>query len=229
MKFTYYGHASFAIEAAGKTLLFDPFITPNPLTEGKVDAGAIAADAILLSHGHQDHIVDAPAIAKRTGATVVAPYEVGLWAIAQGVPESQVMPMNHGGAHTFPFGRIKLTNAVHSSSFPDGSYAGHPCGFVVETDEGRFYYAGDTALSYDMKLVAEEGPVQFAVLPIGDFFTMGAADAAKAATFAGTGTAVGVHYNTFPPITIEAAAAKKSFADAAVTLHLPAIGETIEI
>ena len=121
MKFTYYGHACFAVEAGGKTLLFDPFITPNPLAE-KIDAEKIAADFILISHGHDDHVTDVVAIAQRTGATVIAPFEVGSWFEKKGL--ENVQSMNHGGAARTPFGRVKLTAAIHSSSMPDGSYGG---------------------------------------------------------------------------------------------------------
>ncbi len=150
MKLTYYGHACFAVVAGGKTLFFDPFITPNPLAE-KVDAEKVAANFILVSHGHEDHVADLVAIAKRTGATVIAPYEVGAWFEKKGV--EKVQGMNHGGAAEVAFGRVKLTAAVHSSSMPDGSYGGNPCGFVVETKEGSFYYSGDTALTADMKFI----------------------------------------------------------------------------
>lgn len=225
---TYYGHACFAVTVGGKKLLFDPFISGNGLAKN-VAVDKVEADFVLLSHAHQDHILDAVAIAKRTGATVIAPFEVATWAEGEGV-ESAV-PMNHGGAAAFDFGRVKLTNAVHSSSFPDGSYGGHPCGFVVTSGhdgEGAFYYAGDTALTLDMKLLADDH-LRFAVLPIGDHFTMGVAEAIDAAKMVNVQSVVGVHYNTFPPIQIDSAAARQAFETAGVTLHLPAIGETIEL
>jgi L-ascorbate metabolism protein UlaG (beta-lactamase superfamily) len=225
MKVTYYGHSCFAVETAGKTLLFDPFITPNELAKS-IDVNAIAADYILLSHGHFDHVTDAARIAKRTGATVIANYEVSEWIGKQGV--TAVVAMNPGGNHTFEFGRVKYVNAVHSSSLPDGSYGGQPGGFVVETADGSFYFAGDTALTYDMKLIAEEFGLRFAVLPVGDNFTMGAADAARAAEFVGCDEAIGVHYDTWPPIQIDHEAAKATFKTAGKTLHLLKIGETID-
>ena len=135
MKFTYYGHACFAVEAGEKTLLFDPFITPNPLAE-KIDAKKIAADFILISHGHGDHVADVVAIAQRTGATIIAPFEVGSWFEKKGL--ENVQSMNHGGAARTPFGRVKLTAAIHSSSMPDGSYGGNPAGFVIETERWKF-------------------------------------------------------------------------------------------
>lgn len=227
MKFTYYGHACFSVVASGKTLLFDPFITPNPLAEN-IDVNAIAADYILVSHGHGDHVADVVEIAGRTGATVIAPFEVGSWFEAKGV--KNVQGMNHGGAAKMPFGRVKLTAAIHSSSMPDGSYGGNPCGFVIESVDGNFYYSGDTALTLDMKLVAEQTKsVAFAVLPIGDFFTMGIGDALHAAELVGATKIVGVHYDTFPPIKLDREAALSAARTAGKELLLPKIGETIEL
>ena len=226
MKLTYYGHACFAVVAGGKTLLFDPFITPNPLA-AKIDAGKIAADFILVSHGHGDHVADVIDVAGRTGATVIAPFEVGSWFEQKGV--KNVQPMNHGGAARTSFGRVKLTNAVHSSSMPDGSYGGNPCGFVVESGDGNFYYSGDTALTSDMRLIGEQTRLRFAVLPVGDFFTMGIDDAVRAAEMVGVSKIVGVHYDTFPPIQIDHAAAKNAAATDGKQLLLPAIGESIEV
>src|SRR3954465_7907738 len=178
MKFTYYGHACFSVQAGGKTLLFDPFVSPNPLAK-KIDVDKIPADFILVSHGHGDHVADVVEIAKRTGATVIAPYEVGSWFEAKGV--KNVQAMNHGGAAKTSFGRVKLTAAIHSSSMPDGSYGGNPRGFVIETGGGGFFYSRGTALTMDMKLIGEQTKLDFAVLPIGDFFTMGIDDAVRAA------------------------------------------------
>jgi L-ascorbate metabolism protein UlaG (beta-lactamase superfamily) len=226
MKLTYYGHACFAVQVAGKTLLFDPYITPNPLAQ-HIDINNIPADYILVSHGHGDHVADLLVIAQRTGATVIAPYEVGSWFGAKGL--QNVQSMNHGGAATTSFGRVKLTAAVHSSSMPDGSYGGNPCGFVIETGEGNFYYSGDTALTLDMKLIPERIRLQFAVFPIGDFFTMGIDDALRAAEFVGVRKIVGVHYDTFPPIKLDHAACVKAAQAAGKELLLPKIGETIEL
>ena len=226
MKFTYYGHACFAVNAGGKRLLFDPFVTPNPLAE-KIDAKKIEADFILVSHGHGDHVADGVDIAARTGATVIAPFEVGSWFEQKGV--KNVQGMNHGGAAKTPFGRVKLTAAVHSSSMPDGSYGGNPCGFLVETSDGNFYYSGDTALTWDMKLIGEQAKLRFAVLPVGDYFTMGIEDAVRAAEMVGVNKIVGVHYDTFPPIKLDREAARKTAEARGKELLLPAIGETIEI
>ena len=226
MKLTYYGHACFSVRAGGKTLLFDPFITPNRLAS-EIDITQIPADFILVSHGHGDHVADVVEIAGRTGATVMAPYEVGSWFEGKGV--KNVQAMNHGGAAQTPFGRVKLTTAIHSSSMPDGSYGGNPCGFVVESSDGNFYYSGDTALTLDMKLLAEQTQLGFAVVPIGDFFTMGIDDALRAAEFVGAAKIVGVHYDTFPPIKLDREAAHRAARSAGKELLLPQIGETIDV
>ena len=166
-------------------------------------------------------------IAKRTSATVIAPFEVGSWFENKGV--KNVQAMNHGGAARTAFGRVKLTAAIHSSSMPDGSYGGNPAGFLIETNDGSFYYSGDTALTSDMKLIGEQTNLGFAVLPIGDFFTMGIDDAVRAAEFVGTDKIVGVHYDTFPPIKLDRAAATKAAEAAGKELLLPKIAATIEI
>jgi L-ascorbate metabolism protein UlaG (beta-lactamase superfamily) len=226
MKLTYYGHACFGVEVGGKTLLFDPFITPNPLAK-EIDVKKVDADLILVSHGHSDHIADVVDIAKRTGATVIASFEVGSWVENKGV--KNVQAMNHGGSAKTDFGRVKLTMAVHSSSMPDGSYGGNPCGFVVESRDGNFYYSGDTALTYDMKLIGEQIKLNFAVFPIGDFFTMGIDDALLAADFVGVTRIVGVHYDTFPPIKIDHTASFNAARTAGKELFLPKIAETIAL
>lgn len=226
MKLTYFGHSCFSVETAGKTLLFDPFIKPNALAKD-VDFAALRADYILISHGHFDHISDAVELAGQTGATVISNFEIYTWLGKQGVKNAH--PMNHGGAFTFDFGRVKFVNAVHSSLLPDGANGGNPGGFVVENAEGAFYFAGDTALTYDMQLIGEEFALRFAVLPIGDNFTMGAKDAVRAAAFVKCGTVVGVHYDTFPPIKIDHAAAKATFEAAGLALHLPPIGSSVEL
>ena len=208
-------------ELEGRTLLFDPFISANPLAAA-IDLQAVPADFILVSHGHQDHLADAVAVAKRTGGTVLANYEVATWLGKNGA--GKIHPLNHGGACSFDFGRVKFVNAIHSSSLPDGSYGGNPGGFVVESAQGNFYYSGDTALTLDMKLIGESTRLAFAVLCVGGNFTMDAEDAVKAAQLLNCDQIVGVHYDTFPPIKIDHEAARKKFQAAGKELHLLKIG-----
>ena len=223
MNLTYYGHSCFAVELAGRALLFDPFISPNPLAAG-VDLNSVRADLILVSHGHEDHLADAVALAQRTGATVIANYEVATWLGKKGA--GKIHPLNHGGARAFDFGRVKFVNAIHSSSLPDGSYGGNPGGFVVESAQGNFYYSGDTALTMDMKLIGESTRLTFAALCVGGNFTMDAADAVQAARLVDCDEIVGVHYDTFPPIKIDHDEARKLFQAAGKRLHLLKIGES---
>lgn len=226
MKLTYYGHASFGIEIQGKHLLFDPFISGNP-SATDINIDEIPADYILLSHGHQDHVLDAATIANRTGAQIIANFEIVTWYQAQGF--ENVSALNHGGRIQLDFGAIKYVNAIHSSVLPDGTYGGNPGGFVLTSEEGSFYFSGDTALTYDMKLIAEEFKLDFAILCMGDVFTMGIQDAIKAADFVGTSRVVGMHFDTFPPIKIDHGQAIEAFSQAGKSLKLPTIGETFEM
>jgi len=225
MKVTYYGHAGFSAVVGGKILLFDPFISGNPLAKA-VDVKKVPADFILVSHGHDDHVGDVVEIARRTNALVIAGFEVGEWLLQQGVP--RVHHLNHGGGFNFDFGRVKYVNAIHSSTMPDGSSGGNPGGFVVETADGNFYYSGDTALTMDMKLIGESTQLKFAALCLGDNFTMGPDDAVKAAEFVRCNEILGVHYETFPPIEIDHVGAQAKFKAAGKRLHLLSIGESRE-
>lgn len=226
LQLTYYGHSCFAVVVDGVRLLFDPFITGNPKA-GTIDVHSIEADYILITHGHGDHLADAVAIATRTGAMVISNYEIAAWLAKKGV--SKTHGMNFGGSYALPFGRTKYVVAVHSSTLPDGSPGGNPGGFVVTNGSRTFYYAGDTALTYDMKLIEAEFRVNFAVLPIGDTFTMGPEDAARAASFVGTSKVIGVHFDTFPPIAINHDTARVHFQKLGIELVLPVIGETISL
>ena len=226
MQITYYGHSCFLIETKGKKILFDPFITPNELAK-KIDVNSIQADYILLSHGHQDHMADVETIYKNTKATLVSNFEIVSWFGNKGVENGH--PMNHGGKASFDFGTVKMVNAIHSSSFPDGSYAGNPAGFVVETEEKTFYYAGDTALTLDMKLIGEAYSIDFAFLPIGDNFTMDITDAVKAADFVKTNKIIGMHYDTFPYIKLDRKEAENVAANGKKELKLMDIGDTLTL
>lgn len=225
MKITYLGHAALAIEVAGKKLIVDPFISPNPLAKD-IDVEALEADYILITHAHQDHIVDVDAIAKRTGATIVSNFEI---VTHYGNLGFEGHPMNHGGSWQFEFGRVTYTNAIHTSSFPDGSYGGQPGGFLLETDEGNIYIAGDTALTFDMKLIPMQCKLDFAVLPIGDNFTMGYESAVIAADFIECDKIMGYHYDTFGYIEIDHDKAKKAFSAAGKELILLPIGDSVEV
>jgi len=227
MKITYYGQACFQIEMGEKTILTDPFIKHNPLAKD-IDVEKINADFILVSHGHQDHVADLVDIAKRTGAKVICIWEIMAWLNKQGVENCH--PMNIGGKWNFDFGTLKCVNAVHSSTLPDDSPGGNPMGFVIWNEEGCFYFAGDTALTMDMKLIPIICPkLDFAILPIGDNFTMGYDDAVIAADFIECNKIVGCHFDTFGFIKINHKAAKKAFTDKQKELILPTIGESLSI
>lgn len=221
MKITYYGHACFLLETMDNKILFDPFISPNVLAK-EIDVDAIEADYILLSHGHEDHVADAESIARRTGATIVAAFEITTWYGQKGI--EALWPMNLGGQKQFSFGLVKFVNAVHSSVLPDGTYGGNPGGFVIENEEGCIYFAGDTALSKDMELIRDRFQLDWAILPIGDNFTMGVDDAIQACNLIGCDRVLGMHYDTFPYIEIDKDAAEMSFKKAKKELVLLEIG-----
>ena len=225
MNIIYYGHSCFGVEVNGKHLLFDPFITPNELAKN-IDVTAVKADYILISHGHESHIADAVSIAKRTGALVICNWEIHMWLKNQGVENSH--PMNIGGKKVFDFGSIKCVNAAHSSSLPDGTYGGHPMGFVIESTDKNFYYAGDTALTYDMKLIGEYRKIDFAFLPIGDNFTMGVDNAMIATEFIKCNDIIGMHYDTFELVKIDKNEAIRKFKIHGKNLELLEIGHTIQ-
>ncbi len=224
MKFTYLGHACFAIEINGITIIVDPFITPNPLA-AHIDITQLKADYIFVSHGHEDHIADCVALAKQTNATVISNWEICNWLNAQGVEKTH--PMNTGGEWQFEFGQIKCVAAQHSSSLPDGSYGGNPMGAIFSSTEGNYYYTGDTALSVEMQLIKNFSSIDTVILPIGNNFTMGIADAIACAKMIQCSKAIGVHYNTFGYIVINKETALKNFETNDIQLLLPAIGETI--
>ncbi len=222
-KLTFLGHSAFLLEGEKGRLVIDPFLTGNPLAKAKPEE--IKVDYVLLTHGHGDHIGDGVQIAKANNATIVAPFELANYCANQG---ANVHPMHIGGAHEFPFGRVKLTIAHHGSSAPDGTYTGNPCGFLVTMDGKTFYHPGDTGLFYDMKLIGEMNKIDVAVLPIVDNFTMGIEDAVKAAEFLQAGKVIPMHYKTFDVIDVD----PEEFIQAARAKGLNAailpIGESLE-
>lgn len=206
----YHGHSNLEIHTHSARLQIDPFYTGNALAD--IPAAKANPTHILLSHAHSDHVGDAVSIAKRTGAPIIANFEMAMHLQKQGAPA--ISPMNHGGCLRFPFGKITMTLAFHTSSFEDGTYGGQPAGFILELNDSggqtrTIYFAGDTALFADMKLLAELYPIDLACLPIGDCFTMGPDHAALAAEFLRAKKVLPIHYNTFPPIQQDAAAFAK--------------------
>lgn len=225
MKITFYGHASLGIQIEDINILVDPFISANPKASS-IDINTLKADYILITHAHQDHIVDVEAIAKRTGAIVVSNFEIVSHFETIGIKGH---PMNHGGKWNFDFGTVKYVNAIHTSSFPDGSYGGQPGGFVIETKHKNIYIAGDTALTYDMKLIPLQTKLDLAILPIGDNFTMGIDDAILASDFVECDKILGYHFDTFGYIEINHEDAKQKFSEKAKDLILLDIGDSIEL
>ncbi len=199
MNLTYFGHSTFMLEDGEHTVLIDPFMSENPACATSPDS--VSPDAILLTHAHGDHVGDTIDIAKRTGAKVIATFELANWLESQGVENT--VGGNHGGTIAFPGGTAKFTLAWHTSSYelPDGTVVapGVPAGYVVRFGGRTVYAAGDTALFLDMQLIGDE-QLDLALLPIGDHFTMGPDDALRAVTFLHPTAVIPCHYNTFPPI-----------------------------
>lgn len=202
-KLRWLGHSCLLFESGGKNILIDPFLTGNP--KAAMKAAEVPADFILVSHGHSDHVGDAIEISERTGATIIANYEIATW-FNEKMGVRNVHGMQHGGAHQFPFGRVKCTLAFHGSALPDGSNGGNPVGFLITFNDGKKVYdAADTGLFGDMKLIGEEG-VDLAILPIGDNFTMGPDDSIRAIKLLTPKRVVPIHFDTFPLIAQDAKA-----------------------
>jgi L-ascorbate metabolism protein UlaG (beta-lactamase superfamily) len=223
-KLTYFSHSAWQIETNGHVILIDPFLDGNPTSP--VQAKDVTADFIIVTHAHGDHIGDTIPIAKRCGATVISNFEIANWCSAQGVTAH---PLHIGGKAKFPFGVVKLTQAFHGSSFPDGSYGGMPAGVLIMIEGKTIYHSGDTGLFSDMKLIAEMHPIDVAILPIGDNFTMCVDDAVKAVEFLKPQLVIPMHYKTFdiieadPQVFIEII--KKTGVDAQVIDY----GKSIEV
>lgn len=226
MKITFLGHAALLLELEGHSLLIDPFISGNPMVPESISIKGLKPDYILLTHAHQDHVLDVEEIAKQSDPVIISNYEIAMYFKDKGL---RVHPMNHGGSFAFPFGDVKYVQAVHTSSFADGSYGGQPGGFVLNADRKTVYIAGDTALTMDMKLIPMQYSLDLAVLPIGDNFTMGIEDAVLAANFVECKKVLGYHYDTFGYIEIDHKKAKEAFDKAGAELHLLGIGEFMNI
>lgn len=247
MQIQYLGHSAFLITAStGERLLFDPFITPNPLAKDKVRLEDLRPDYIFLSHAHFDHIADAETLSKAHNAPIIGVWEIHSYFEKRGCP---TYPMNVGGTWRPPkkeggkdlekgkdSGKgkdselwVKLVPAIHTSSFPDGSYGGVPVGFLISDGEYKVYYAGDTALTLEMELLAERYVLDLAILPIGGTFTMDVEDAVEAALLLDVAHVVGMHYNTFEPIKINVQEAQKAFKQNDVELHLLEIGASLNL
>ena len=225
MKITFYGHASLGIEVGGKHIIVDPYISAND-SASHIDIMQLKADYIFITHAHGDHILDVEAIAKNTGATIVSNAEIAGYYENKGF---KAHPMNHGGSWQFDFGKVKYVVAQHSSSFPDGTYGGNQGGFVIEGEHKNIYIAGDTALTYDMKLIPLRTKLDLAILPIGSNFTMDVEDAIIASDFLECDKILGYHYDTFGYIKINHEESIKKFFDKGKDLMLLPIGESLEL
>ncbi len=226
MTLHFFGQNTLAITAEGKHLLVDPFISGNPLAKDQIDINSLQVDYILLTHAHGDHVLDVETIAKNTGATIISNAEIAGYYEAKGF---KAHPMNHGGKYSFDFGVLKYVNAIHSSSFPDGTYGGNPGGFILQADGKTLYIAGDTALTMDMKLIPMRYKLDLAVLPIGDNFTMDAEEAAIASDFIECDRILGCHYDTFGYIKIDHQKAIDCFKAKNKELILLPIGESLTV
>lgn len=226
MKISYHGHSVVKIETKDKTILIDPFINGNELTDLVV--AEQKPDAILLTHGHNDHVGDTVEITKASGALVVAPNELANYLAWQG---ANVHPMHIGGAREFDFGKVKFTQAFHGSSYVtennDIIYTGMPAGILFTAEDLTIYHAGDTALFGDMELIGKRHPIDIAFLPIGDNFTMGPEDAAYAVSLLKPKIVVPIHYDTFPPIKQDPQAFADLVKDADV--QILRAGDTVDI
>lgn len=226
MNITYFGHSCFSIEVAGKHILIDPFISGNPKASS-IDINSLKVDYVLLTHAHYDHVMDVETIVDRTKAKIIANHEIVTYYGTHKKYEGHAM--NQGGSADFDFGRLKAVTAIHSSSFPDGTYGGNPLGFILQAEGKTVYIAGDTALTWDMKLIPLFFKLDLAILPVGGNFTMDVAEAVVAAEFIDCHKIMGVHYDTAELITIDHAAAQKAFSEKGQELLLLNVGDIIEV
>lgn len=227
MKVTYLGHACLLIETAGKKIIVDPFISGNPLIKDEILVENIETDYILVTHAHQDHVLDVEDISEENPeALLISNFEIVNYFDKYDVPGHA---MNNGGSFDFDFGRVTMVNAWHSSSFADGTYGGNPAGYVIESEGKSIYLAGDTGLTKDMELIPLFTKLDLAVLPIGDNFTMGIDSAVVASDFVQCNRVLPYHYDTWDIIKVNHDRAKKAFEKAGKTLEMLKIGESIEV
>ena len=227
MKVTYLGHAAVAIDTGNHHILIDPFLTGNPVAAAKAED--VQADAILITHAHSDHVGDAVAIAKRTGAKVVTIFELAAWLSSQGV---ETHPLHLGGAHEFEFGKVKMTLAFHGSGIETESglmYGGNPAGILFTAEGKTVYHAGDTGLFGDMKVIGETNVIDLALLPIGDNFTMGPEDALIAAKWLNAKAVVPIHYDTFPLLAQDGEGFAKKLQEAGIQGYPIKPGQSVTI
>ncbi|WP_166381905.1 metal-dependent hydrolase [Polaribacter sp. 11A2H] len=225
MKIKYLGHSCFSIEINKVTILIDPFISGNALAS-HIDISNLKADFILLTHAHQDHVLDVEVIAERTKAVIVSNYEIAMY---YGAKDLKIHPLNHGGTFKTEQFSAKYVNAIHTSSFVDGTYGGEPGGFVISSKDKNLYVAGDTAVTMDMKLIPLTTKLDAAIFPIGDTFTMGVEDAIIASDLVECTKVIGCHFNTFPPIEIDVNEAKSKFTAKNKELVILEIGGNINL
>jgi L-ascorbate metabolism protein UlaG (beta-lactamase superfamily) len=228
MRLTYYGHSAFQIETADATILVDPFITGNKHTEGVVEPEDLSPDVILLTHAHGDHWGDTPAIAERTGAQVVGNFEVTNYISARHGHDN-IHQLNTGGSWTFDWGTVTFTHARHSSSFPDGTYGGHPGGYLLQLEGKTIYDLGDTSPFAEMAWIGEDFDVDLALMPVGDCFTMGPRGAVRAARMIRPKLSIPIHYDTFPYIEIDIGEWERLMEEEGFSTNVPAPGETLEL
>lgn len=225
MKCTFYGHSTFLLKTESHSLLFDPFISQNPLAS-HIDIDSINPDYILISHAHGDHCADVELIAKKSGSTIIANVEIVNYFADKGI---EGFAMNSGGSHEFPFGKLTMTHAYHSSSFPDGTYGGNPNGFVIHSGDTCMFYSGDTALTSDFVLLGERYAIDLVILPIGNVFTMDYVDAERACMMLKAKKCMGVHFDTFPPIKIDHEIVQAYMNLKGQDFFLPKIGEEFKL